>query len=842
MRVSIGGERQRGLLRSWSRAILAAPCLAWCLLVPAPASADLSLVGGQSARTVELTEDVEGGVGSKAEKARSALPRGERGPFEIQGELSLDVRNTSPFPVQLRVLYSRQDDGNVQILPGESGALSIEWPAVSETALRETATRLSEDLGGIATGSRSRISRSGAAAADALAVQLSILPVRPTKPQLSALTRAIVSAVRSPGSVAPVDFERSLSRARCPLGPHCPAIPETSARALLESLEAPSGEAIGQRLIASMRAAIVSTEPRTYPSIPAHSVSTLRLRVRLSDVSSPESLSGAVELQAYTIGGARKAGEVAVPVTARVQALGDVRFDPTTVVIRLSKACAVFSCGTSSAAVQLYGAGVGRLIATTTASTRILGTLSHEDRSLSVALEGIKGDPNRVDAATARVTLVGHGVPRVGKYTGVLAISHLLADSPSVKVEVDSRVWELWAVLLVAGGVLLAGLVFQVLPLWRRRRSVRKAVSGRAEELHRTLGGLPEALRHSAVGIAVGRAAELHDDKTLPNYLRLSAEDPSSILTAARWARNQEEMAEVVKVAGEFVTISDLWAVALEQLEKLDAKLASLDSENPPGWSASPEAEEARKARDAALSGSPRDLLTTSLGRYLALVEAWELKRTLVDVLPASDAHLARDIDFSEQSRAPYIELDRSYQRVLDASLGNAIDRLEALRGKASDSAVLGRIDSVPEPLPATILEPAAESMVADPYLVVSMAAQQTAPSPTGDASAVGAGPAVPAASSLAEATRYGAAHAVKPSLGALLDVRVSSWLVTFGVVIVTSLAYTATIYNNTCGTFDDLVGALGAGFIGRVTLNWALLPIFDSVVLRVKDGSGQRS
>lgn len=60
-----------------------------------------------------------------------------------------------------------------------------------------------------------------------------------------------------------------------------------------------------------------------------------------------------------------------------------------------------------------------------------------------------------------------------------------------------------------------------------------------------------------------------------------------------------------------------------------------------------------------------------------------------------------------------------------------------------------------------------------------------------------------------------------------------SDWAWTLAILAVSAAAYGVTTYDDTWGTLADLGTALLAGFLGKITVNWALLPIFQSVRLR---------
>ncbi len=796
-------------------------CLAASAVPARPAAADLSLIGGTGARTIELTEKVDAGAAAQA--AHGRLARSDREPFEVEGTLNLDVRNTAAFPVQVRLLYSRPTDGGLQILPGHPGALSILWPELSDNTLRATAARLGRYLTSIARSRARTVSRRSTDAAGVITAQLSVVPGRPSRRQLKHLARLIASLARAPGSVAARDFALALVHVICPRGRHCPQVPLANLRALMEALEETArDERAGRaKLVSDLRSLITATRATSYPSIPAHTVTQIRLRVRTPDSSPPETLDGTIELQGYTTGAARPAGSIAVPLIAKVEAVGDVRFEPSDVVIRVARWCFIGSCGARSAAVQLFGAGVGKLIAVTNKTTRIYGELTHEDRSLQIALGRIESDPKRIDAARAQVTLLEKGTPKAGKYSGVIAISHLLASSPSIKVEVESQIWEVWAVLLVGLGVAGSGFVFQVFPVWRRRGTIRSAINERIKQLRERIALLPPRLQGEPVVVELKRKLTGEYERSR-HCEHLSAEEPASILSAADWARNEEDMAEVVKVAGEFVVLSRRWETALEQLAELQSKMPERSAS---ALASTKAARGAITATHRAASGSPRDLLTAPLQRYLRLLEAWRLRQELIEV-PGQVSEAASRINLAtlDKSVPSYTSRSAAGRRSLDAQLETVMFELEALRRDAAELPSTGTIEALTSTSQVGS-EPLAEAPTptravnSDPYLLVSIAAR---PLISGVAAER---PRTPAGRIWLQLRPIRLSRRARP-----MDI-----LVTVGVIAITALAYTATIYNNEWGSFDDAVGAFGAGFIGRVTLNWGLLPMFRSFILRVK-------
>ena len=49
-------------------------------------------------------------------------------------------------------------------------------------------------------------------------------------------------------------------------------------------------------------------------------------------------------------------------------------------------------------------------------------------------------------------------------------------------------------------------------------------------------------------------------------------------------------------------------------------------------------------------------------------------------------------------------------------------------------------------------------------------------------------------------------------------------------IALVSAAAYIPTFYTPTWGSWTDYVGAFAAGFLGKAAINWAALPLFQSL------------
>jgi hypothetical protein len=72
-----------------------------------------------------------------------------------------------------------------------------------------------------------------------------------------------------------------------------------------------------------------------------------------------------------------------------------------------------------------------------------------------------------------------------------------------------------------------------------------------------------------------------------------------------------------------------------------------------------------------------------------------------------------------------------------------------------------------------------------------------------------------------------------------LRKLKLTDMFVSAAIVLLTCVVYSATIYNSDWGTVADFISAFGAGFAGRVTVSWGLLPIYQSIRLRTRSAPG---
>jgi len=485
---TVGSRRTPSVSASLAAlAWIVAPVL-WALLAIGPALASaagkLEVLGGTAPRTVLLaTSEATDGSSRGASVLR-------------EGQLSLAVRNLEPYPVQLRILYWSSGQNALEIVSAISEPVSLVPAALEERRIARLARRLGRQAPLVLHGSRG--APRDAAGSIAVALDTSLVVPVPGRPPSAVhqLADAVFNSMRgSLSSAQSVTAAAALLAVVCPNKRHCPAPSQVQLKPLLNDLESVArGSANTASLGKDLSSLAVSLRSRGYPEIRGRSVSQITLRFHSSQDALPREPSGIVELNAYTLRAGRSIGRASVVVTSKLMPLGDIRFDPPALVVHTVQWCWSIGCTSHpTATVHLYGAGVGPFLSRLPARAAFGGVLLRQEHGVDVMLSDLKPVPQESDTATGRIELAS--TPSSGTYAGSIRLSPTLAGAPTLKIEVHSQKWIIWAVLLVFLGVLASGWVFVHRPRARRKRLMRRALSEVSLKLGTQIRELPQSLR-----------------------------------------------------------------------------------------------------------------------------------------------------------------------------------------------------------------------------------------------------------------------------------------------------------------------------------------------------------
>jgi hypothetical protein len=400
------------------------------------------------------------------------------------------------------------------------------------------------------------------------------------------------------------------------------------------------------------------------------------------------------------------------------------------------------------------------------------------------------------------------------------------------------------------------------------------------DELLANCRKLPGNLRNTPLVRDLKRRVDITKEDDWTYYSEITADNPVSIIAGTRWARDDSDLAEAANAAFQFIQRVTGWSKGLTQLGAL-WELVELehDPQRQTGLRFTELSKNTRRLMSDVAAGTVAKLeqdglveqLERQTGWYRSFAEAWELRAKLVSAGGAAVAAAAKNVPLEAlDSKARRFWLDTpEKQEKLETRLAMLATRLEQMREQSNEDPASA--DVTPVAIPSRPAEMRAEELRSpvptqatfgdDPLLALSITAASAPPAldpapawqedtsenaalaaPAGGADIDGE---VQAAPTLIGRVLGVAVRLYRRARGYVLRSRLLFWLrlsdllVSGAIVLVSSIVYTATLYNKDWGTVADCVAAFGAGFVGHVTVNWGLLPIYRSIRLRANPATG---
>lgn len=618
------------------------------------------------------------------------------------------------------------------------------------------------------------------------------------------------------------------------------------------------------------------------------SVGQIELRFGLAGDASPSSLDGVLAVESRTPQASAFAQQLTLSVTGKVRPLGDVRFEPSSLVMKATGDCPLLDDCTpeSKGTVRLVGSDVGGLIEglRTAGQGSIVTQLRREDGSaVDATLGSFALVPDEPGTATADVTVAKSGP---GKYTGSIPLSRLVPKPPALGIELRSRTWWPWCLLCIVAGVWAAAIFTKQIGLGRRRKLIRRALEREAEEYcsDRALNYPNGANEEAPLIWDPNVDCPLADDPKWSYYAELKTF--AGVYSAAKWARNDTDLDEAESRAVALIAGLTGWRLMLAQVRSL-WDLGHQGRKDPGAWRQTRVARDTelllrrvtRTPEDGTADGALLGKLRQQIGWHGLFAEAWDLRAGLIRAggEPAADAANVDLLKLDEKA-GPLGTRSEDAQDELDLELMELLAQLKALQTRSnSDPSTREVLDPeipIAAQLRATAIRGELTSLgdvAANPAqslsaLGVHLAlrpqdgnAHDTPPDdapagqpPVEEIAPVGDGP--PAAEGpLAE--QIAAAAAPPPvqggapaddgageSVSLLTQLLRTDLLLSSVIVVLSAILYSATAYDATWGSLVDWVTAFGAGFTGQVTIKWALLPIYRSVRLRATAAKQQEA
>jgi hypothetical protein len=453
-------------------------------------------------------------------------------------------------------------------------------------------------------------------------------------------------------------------------------------------------------------------------------------------------------------------------------------------------------------------------------------------------------------------TQIHPAVSPLGNFTGAIALSSLLPQAPTLAIEVRSRYMFAWAALAILLGVLAAGYLYQQLGLSRRKRILR-------EMMVNTINGeyCPRYRENSVVGPRGASAVvwdpeidcPLADNPNWTYYTDLN--DPSNIYTALYWARNDADLDEAQAAALTVVRTVKTWLLALTDVRDL-WELAEAPREKQAQWDDTKAAWDTRlllsKARHAPADPAACAMLLAKVKQqtvwHRALAEAWDVRAKLIGLADGDTSEQATHIDLAglAAEAKPILGRNEDEQDELELKLEKMRGELIKLVGKANDDPATGSVEFVP--LPEFEREAVSGRLRSELAVLNSpgridfariQAIGAIAPDHHDDGSVqVVAGMDGADGGEVATAARATHVARGRPPAPPIAHARTRitrrlqllDLMLSFAILLAISLLYAVGIYGPSWGSIADWASAFGAGFLGQVTVKWALLPIYQSL------------
>lgn len=556
----------------------------------------------------------------------------------------------------------------------------------------------------------------------------------------------------------------------------------------------------------------------------------------LPATASPDDLNGIVAIRAQ-VDGAGIGDPAKLEVIGAGDPLAGISVQPEQLKIQVSGAPLDTPDG-ATANIRLSGPGVPRLLQTGTGSPpfNLLLRSDHGDEVTAklVNLEQIAGSPT-----SARGTVEVKGKLDVGKYEGAAPISSLSVAAPKLSVTVESGSPFFYVLFLVGLGTLTGGALYLASGRRRRKALLQDQVKSLLSLYRTRLEELEEDQRSrdgqgtlpvKPLGEYLGPPENWYQIKW--NAIIEFDGAAQSIWSAIHWAKDDSDLDEAGKQVDKlrervirWLTIAN-GVAALEQAAALEP-----DEHGTEPW------RDRRACRDTnfllrlvrgiepaddATAKSLVDRIARQAHWHTVLARVWHARTKLDDAMRAdrdkekysdNDREMLAALNFKKLDCAAWPESGRTAEKQIELEQDLAAYAQKIVRTYKGDTADL-------------VLGSAHKGKAADTAATASAIFEMGLVYTAADRGLI-----TPA---LTDATREANKVSRKASLMRSPNVlgqtlrRDLFW--TAAIATASSAAYALTIYSSTWGTATDYVGAFTAGFLGKAAINWAALPLFQSL------------
>lgn len=560
--------------------------------------------------------------------------------------------------------------------------------------------------------------------------------------------------------------------------------------------------------------------------------------------ASPGDLAGIVVLQPLA-DGAPEGTRFELGVTGTASALKGVSIQPEKVAIKVVGGVGPWNSPShTSAGVQLTGPGVPSLFAAGTAPPSLdLLLRSDNGDEAHATLSGLTQSKSNPAVATGTVEVDGDLGP--GKFEGTTPISSLSADAPRLAITVESGNSFVLALLVVLAGAIIGGAIYLASNRRRRKELLRDQVKSLLDNYESTLKQVKASRNDAELSLWTLNAYLGKDPKQWYRIKWNAVLDfdgaVQTIWSNIHWARAESDLDEVAGQVDElrarivrWITVANSIA-ELERVTKLE--LSSIaddlwsDRETPRDTERLLELIRAIEPADDEAAKDLIDRINRQSCWHEAFAEAWHAKAVLtldMTTKPSkydANAHaMLASLDLKTLDTKACPESKRSAEAQVDLKL---------------------ELTRCMKKIRATYKGPAGDLKLPGPAPVAAM----VAPAPTLSLVATAAESEVPLEAIVEEGlTEADRKELESPQLGdglrgtsasghdgqrnptAFRAIAKRDFFWTFAIALVSAAAYIPTFYTPTWGSWTDYVGAFAAGFLGKAAINWAALPLFQSL------------
>jgi len=560
---------------------------------------------------------------------------------------------------------------------------------------------------------------------------------------------------------------------------------------------------------------------------------SLQLAFAMPATAAPHELNGVVEIEV--------AGRKAVPASPLLlsvtgsSALTGVTVQPEQLKIQTTDS-------SPSADVQFFGPGVPDLFrkGAKRPSFRVVLHSDNGDEA-TARLTGVR--QSATDPNSAQGTVKIEGGLASGKYEGSTPISSLSPEAPKLTLTIESGDPFVYALVMVSLGTLAGGFLYLTSGRRRRKDLFRDQVNSILDIYEKKLAELkpqPNPDDNAKTVLPVKSLEKYLGPKENWHRVKWNAivefdGAVQAIWSAIHWARDENDLNEVGQQIDTLRGKAIRWVRIANCVDALEcASRLKPDELVGKEW-------HARRVRrdtgfllqwireieptDDQTAQSLEDRIFRQAHWHTVLARAWHARTVLERAMNDDPGHTIYDTNTRQMIQELKLEdLDKDASPESGRSAEKQIELEQELGDFMEKIALTYKGDPADLKLPggAMPVKDGSETML-----------------PVAAASAVygqaDLGMEIPAITDaererVPHGTNAGRGGASKRDPHIVREILFRDAISTIAIAVATSAAYAATLYTGTWGTTTDYVSAFTAGFLGKVVVNWAALPLFQSL------------